>query len=79
MSKYSAKRISKGHYIYRGYKVYCIGYYPPENRIVWEAVDHDGSGFAHSFSLRDTKMLIDIDLKRKEYDSSRSKRNGKLC
>jgi|GEM_PF-890831 hypothetical protein len=71
MSKYSAKRISKGHYIYRGYKVYCIGYYPPENRIVWEAVDHDGSGFAHSFSLRDTKMLIDIDLKRKEYDSTR--------
>lgn len=36
-----------------------------------EAVDHDGSGFAHSFSLRDTKMLIDIDLKRKEYDSTR--------
>lgn len=32
---------------------------------------HDGSGFAHAFSLRDTKMLIDIDLKRKEYDSTR--------
>lgn len=51
MNKHSAKRISKGHYIYRGYKVYCIGYYPPENRIVWEAVDHDGSGFAHSFFI----------------------------
>lgn len=71
MNKHSVKRISKGHYIYRGYKIYCVGYYPPERRVTWEAADHDGSGFAHSFSLSDTKRLIDEDLKRKEYDSTR--------
>lgn len=29
-SNMKAKRISKGHYEYRGYKIVCIGYYPPE-------------------------------------------------
>lgn len=42
-----------------------IGYYPPEKRVVWEAVDKNGCGFAHSFSLRDTIRLIDEDIKLK--------------
>ena len=60
-----AKRISKGHYLYRGFKITC---YPNEAyrisswRRVWEAVDENGCGFAHSSSLRDTKRLIDEDL-----------------
>lgn len=33
------KRILKGHYEYRGFKINCIGYYPPERRVVWECVD----------------------------------------
>ena len=31
-------------------------------RVSWEAVDDDGSGFAHSFSLRDTKQLADWEI-----------------
>ncbi len=60
--KYRAKRISSGHYLYRGYRIVSVGYYEPEHHIVWEAEDTDGSGFAHSFSLRDTKRLIDESL-----------------
>ena len=52
-------KLSPGHYMYRGYQIDCIGYYPPERRVVWEAVDHDGCGFAHSHSLRTSKILID--------------------
>lgn len=59
MSKHVAKRISAGHYIYRGYKVYCIGYYEPEHRVVWEAEDESGCGFAQGFSLSEVKLSID--------------------
>lgn len=59
-------KISKGHYIYKDIKINCIGYYPPEKRVVWEAVDKNGCGFAHSFSLRDTIRLIDEDIKTKD-------------
>lgn len=52
-------KISPGHYIYKGYHINCIGYYHPEHRICWEAVDHDNCGFAHSFTLKDTINLID--------------------
>lgn len=64
--KHKAKRLSRGHYIYRGFKITCVGYYEPEKRIVWEAEDENGCGFAHSFSLRDTKRLIDDELDRKK-------------
>ena len=60
--KYRAKRKSKGHYEYRGFDIICCGYHAPDQKIVWEAVDHDGSGFAHSYTLRDTKYLIDCEL-----------------
>lgn len=63
---YRAKRISAGHYIYRDYKVNCLGYYEPEHHIVWEAEDENGCGFAHSFTLRDTKRMIDEYLDKKE-------------
>ena len=33
--------------------------------MVWEAVDKNGCGFAHSFSLRDTIRMIDEDIKLK--------------
>lgn len=60
--KHHAKRIRRGRYEYRGFIVYSIGYYPPENRIVWEVVDHDGSCFAHAFSLQESKHRIDEEL-----------------
>lgn len=56
-------KISKGHYTYKGVQINCIGYYPPEKRVVWEAVDKNGNGFAHSFSLKDTIRLIDENIK----------------
>lgn len=62
MSKYRAKRLSSGEYLYRGFKIICIGYYNPDQHVVWEAVDEHGCGFAHSFSLRDTKAEIDWEL-----------------
>lgn len=62
MTEHKAKRIRKGHYIYRGYHIYCIGYHAPDQKVVWEAVDEDNCGFAHSYSLRDTKILIDNSL-----------------
>jgi len=60
--KYHAHRVDTNIYEYRGFQVECVGYYPPEGRVVWEAVDHDGSGFAHAFTLRECKMWIDKEL-----------------
>ena len=62
MDGFIAKKISRGHYVYRGYDIWCCGYYEPEHSIVWEAVDEYGGGFAKSFRLRDTKLLIDYEL-----------------
>ena len=58
------KKIRAGKYSYRGYIVTCIGYYPPEKRIVWEAEDENGCGFAQSFSLKKTKELIDEEIEK---------------
>lgn len=41
-TKHRAKRLSAGHYEYRGFKVICVGYYPPEQKVAWEAVDENG-------------------------------------
>lgn len=60
--KHSAIRIGSGHYKYRGFVINCLGYYPPDQKVVWEAVDKHGNGFAQSYSLRDTKMFIDNEL-----------------
>ena len=58
-----AKRIAKGHYEYRGFKIICIGYYHPERRVVWECVDENGNGFGHDYSLKACKFWIDEELK----------------
>lgn len=31
--KEKAKRLSKGHYEYRGYEIVCVGYYNPEHKV----------------------------------------------
>lgn len=66
--KHHAKRLYAGCYQYRGFKVVCLGYYHPEQKVVWEAVDGNGGGFAHSFSLKNTKKLIDIEIDKYEND-----------
>lgn len=67
---YKCKKIVSGEYIYRGFR---IKRYPseglmPNRKWVWEAIDKDGSGFAHSHSLRVTMALIDDDLEKENYD-----------
>lgn len=57
--KEHAHKISRGHYLYRGYRINCVGYYEPEHRVVWECVDVDESGFGHSFSKRGCMLEID--------------------
>ena len=61
-NKHTAKKVSHGHYTYRGFSVICVGYYHPEHRICWEAIDEYGCGFAHGYSLKDVKCLIDSEL-----------------
>lgn len=65
MSEYKHHKISKGHYIYRGFEIVCVGYYNPEHRVCWEAVDEYGNGFAHGFSLKEVKMWVDEALDNK--------------
>ena len=61
---HKTKKISKGHYLYRGFEVICVGYYNPEGRVCWEAVDENGCGCAHGYSLKEVKMWIDYILDR---------------
>ena len=58
---------------YRGYIIQCAGYYPPEQRIVWEG-GPKGEIYAdfHGFSLSEVKLAIDYDLDKK----NRSVNNG---
>jgi len=61
MSK-GATRISSGQYRYKGFIINCLGYYEPEHRICWEAVDHDGTGFAHAYTKREVMWNIDYEI-----------------
>ena len=56
-----AKRIGFRHYLYRGYEIQGF-YYSPEDCVCWEAYDENGCGFAHSHTLKVTKMLIDNEM-----------------
>ena len=65
-----AKKISSGHYVYRGFKVNCCGY--AQGQMRWEAVDEHGCGFAHSNTFKGTKALIDW-----EFEKNKDMNNGK--
>jgi len=55
-----AKRIAKGEYMYKGYKIRFFGYYEPEHRVVWEAIDESTSeGVAHGFTKKECMREID--------------------
>lgn len=58
-----AKRLSRGHYLYRGFEIICVGYYGPEHRVCWECVDGNGCGFGQGFTLKECKMWIDCEIK----------------
>ena len=61
--KYKAKRIRKGLWEYRGYKIMYLGYFEPEHRIAWEVEDVDGTAFGQSFTFRMATIQIDNELK----------------
>ena len=62
--KHKCKRLRRGNYAYRGYIIYCVGYYNPEHRVCWEACPKSNMLCAdfHGFSLREVKIAIDCDL-----------------
>jgi len=57
------KKIKKGTYLYKGYRVQCIPYYHPDRRTVWEAFnDKTGEADYHAYTKRDIKKAIDNDI-----------------
>lgn len=67
--KYKLKKISKGHYEYRGCKIDCVGCYSPEQRVCWECTYTDGSVFGYSYSMRDCIGEIDLEIERENSPS----------
>jgi len=60
-----AKRISQGEYVYRGFRIHCVGYYEPEHHIAWEAIEEStGEGVARGFSKREVMCEIDYFMDR---------------
>ena len=60
-----SKKVNKGEYLYRGFKVYCFGYYEPEHRTVWEGIDEiSGEGVARGYTKREVISEIDYFMDR---------------
>lgn len=66
-------KINKGHYLYKGYAVYSIGYYEPEHCICWEAVDINGCAIAHGKSFAECKLFVDDYIDRKHEQAKENK------
>ena len=63
--KHKCKRLGNGKYLYRGFEIQRYkneGFMSSAYKYVWEAIDEDGCGFAHSGTLSLTKILIDDEL-----------------
>lgn len=59
MKSKSAKKISKGVYEYKGYKLIRFGYFPNEQSVWWEAVDRNGDAEYHAHTKKGLMQLID--------------------
>lgn len=62
-----AKKISKGVYEYKGYKLICFGYHPPDKCVWWECVDHNGNTIYHAHTKRELMLFIDKEQRKNEY------------
>ena len=60
--KQGATKISAGQYKYKGFIINCLGYYEPEHRTCWEAVDREGNGFGHAYTKWEVMRNIDYEL-----------------
>lgn len=57
---FPCKKIKAGKYKYRGWIISCVGYYEPERRVCWEAIDPETTcGDFHGYSKKEIKRLID--------------------
>lgn len=59
--KHKCKKIRAGQYLYRGVTITYIGYYPPEQKEVWEGSINLGGDY-RGFTLKEIKQQIDDDL-----------------
>ena len=58
-----------GTYKFMGCTIKCLGYYEPEHRVVWEAVDDKtGCAVAHGYTLRECELRIAEDKANEERD-----------
>lgn len=65
--EFPCEKIRAGEYKYRGWIVSCVGYYPPDHCVVWEAYDPEtGCADFHAFSKKAIKKLIDDDILKME-------------
>ena len=61
--KIGATRISRGEYNYKGYTILCIGYYEPDKRVVWQAINNqNGCGDFHGYTKREVMIQIDEEV-----------------
>lgn len=59
-----AKKLSKGIYEYKGYRIANCGYHHPDHCIWWEAVDKNtGCADYHANTKKELIKMIDDDIK----------------
>lgn len=68
-STHRAKRISVGHYAYRGFFLRNCGYHHPDHCVWWEATDETGAACFHATTKRAIMRMIDEDLEREVADA----------
>ena len=62
-----AKKISTGVYEYKGYKLICFRYYPPDKCVLWECVDHNDNAIYHAHTKKELMLFIDKEQRKNEY------------
>lgn len=59
-----AKKLSKGIYEYKGYRIIKFGYYPPEQGIWWEAVNKSTENVDyHAHTKKNLMKMIDDNIR----------------
>lgn len=65
MPKVACKKIKKGTYEYKDWIIYSVGYYSPEQKVCWEAVNKETNcADFHGFSKKEVVGLIEESIKR---------------
>lgn len=59
MGKCMAIRVKAGQYYYRGFNIIRVGYYPPDQKVVWVAEDNYGTEVGRAFTFESCKIEVD--------------------